>query len=79
MDVLLGKVERAAAFVDDLTARGHNWKDVWGWTLVILQIITGAGFMVNLSKCKFCVPRTVLLGHEVCATSYRLSNKFIKK
>lgn len=79
MDVLLGNVERAAAFVDDLTARGYTWRDVWDWTLVILEIVTKAGFMVNLSKCKFCVPKTVLLGHEVCATSYRLSQKFLAR
>ncbi len=79
MDVLLGKVESASAFVDDLTALGYNWKDVWEWTLLILKIVTEAGFMVNLSNCKFCEPRTVLLGHEVCATLYQISSKFIAK
>lgn len=79
MDCLLGHLDRAAAFVDDVTVKGYHWADVWKHTLAILGIVTRAGFMINLSKCKFCVPRTTLLGHEVCATSYRLSSKFLLK
>lgn len=79
MDCLVGDIHEAAAFVDDLTVRGHTWQEVWTTTLKVLRRVTRAGFMINLNKCKFCVPRADLLGHEVNSHSYRLSTKFLEK
>lgn len=36
-----------------------------------------AGFMFNLRKCRFCIPKAVVLGRELLRYGYRLSCKFL--
>ena len=67
MDTLLARaaVDCAKAFVDDVTLVGtcDRWKQLWDSTLRLLLVLTTAGFMVNLRKCKFLVPKAVVLGY----------------
>ena len=77
MDKLLGDLEQVASFINDLLARGMEWWDTWEVTKVVLGRVTGAGFMVNLRKCKFLMPSVGLLGHELSTASCRLSEKVL--
>ena len=44
-----------------------------------MRKLTGAGFMINLRKCKFLEPVCELLEHIVSATTMCLNNKCIRK
>ena len=43
----------------------------------MLQALCGAGFMVNLHKCKFLVTSGKLLGFQLSGGGYRLADKFL--
>lgn len=64
VDALLGKDPKlnAVAYLDDVTAHGQEWPQVWADTMKVLKLLTDAGFMVNLRKCVFLAPRVVVLG-----------------
>ncbi len=55
IDTLLGREQDldAVGYLDDITAHGNKWQKVWQDTLRVLRVLTSAGFMVNLRKCKF--------------------------
>lgn len=44
-----------------------------------LRLVTRAGFMVNLWKCRFCVSRGVILGLEISRMEVRLGKKSLKR
>jgi hypothetical protein len=64
VDQVLGRSPNltAVAYIDDITAHGTHWEQVWEDTLEVLRVLTQAGFMVNLRKCKFLRPRVTILG-----------------
>jgi hypothetical protein len=55
IDTILGREKDldAVGYLDDVTAHGNTWQKVWQDTLRVLRVLTAAGFMVNLRKCKF--------------------------
>ena len=81
MDTLLGRgeVDRAKAFIDDVTLHGRcaEWRNLWADTIKVMRLLVEAGFMINLRKCKFLVVQAVILGYQVRAAGYRLSDKFL--
>jgi hypothetical protein len=66
-------------YLDDVTAHGNNWREVWRDTLRVLRVLTQAGFMVNLRKCKFLRGRVTVLGTTFFDSSYQLGDKTLKK
>ena len=58
-------VPRAKAFFDDVTIPGlvAKWQECWEHTKAVLRELTSAGLMINLRKCKFLVPKAVVLGY----------------
>lgn len=50
-------------YLDDLTAHGCDLKQVWDDTLRIIKVLTDAGIMINMKKCKLLVRRFQLLGY----------------
>ena len=69
----------AVGYLDDVTAHGNDWRAVWQDTLRVLRVLTQAGFMVNLRKCKFLRGRVTVLGTSFFDYSYRLGDKTLKK
>lgn len=72
-------VETARGFIDDITAGGtcRDWPKLWEQSLRLLRTFATHGFMINLRKCKFCVPHVVVLGLELLKIGYRLCSKFL--
>ncbi len=81
IDTLLGRVPglSAVGYLDDVTAHGNEWGQVWLDTLRVLRVLTDAGFMVNLRKCKFLRPRVTVLGTTFFDHSFQLGDKTLKK
>ena len=69
----------AVGYLDDVTAHGTCWKSVWSDTVKVLRVLTEAGFMVNLRKCKFLRGRVTVLGTSFFYYSFRLGDKSLKK
>ena len=44
-----------------------------------IRLITEAGFMINLKKCRFLVSTMALLGFAVCKAEYHLGAKVLSK
>ena len=44
-------------YLDDLTCHGTSIQSVWEATLAVIKLITDAGIMVNMKKCKLLVRR----------------------
>ena len=74
-------VPGAKAFFDDVTIPGKRakWEELWENNLKILRALTSAGLMINLRKCKFLVPKAVVLGYELVEGGYSIATKFLKK
>ena len=45
----------------------------------VLKLLAGAGFMINVRKCKFLVSRLTVVGQEVEEQCYRPIEKPIQK
>jgi hypothetical protein len=58
------------AFVDDMNIGGTTWYQTWEDTVGVIRIMAEAGFKFNLKKCKFVMPRCVILGYELFDNSY---------
>ena len=82
IDTELGKMPpsvKRVAYLDDVTTYGDDWPEVWEDTLAVLRQLTGAGFMINLKKCKFLSAKVTVLGCTFQDTGYILGDKTIKK
>ena len=75
------KVRKVKVYFDDVTIPGNieTWKDCWADTCAVLQALTSAGLMINLRKCKFLVPKAVVLGYQLFEGGFMLASKFLKK
>ena len=58
-------VSNALGYFDDVTIPGDKnaWPRLWEDTLKVLKVLTDAGLMVGLRKCKFLQPKVVVLGY----------------
>lgn len=74
-------MKRVKVFFDDVTIPGMiiAWVECWADTCAVLRALTQAGMMINLRKCKFLVPRAVVLGYQLFEGGYMLATKFLKK
>lgn len=81
IDTLLSRAPglRAVGYLDDITAHGTSWEGVWKDTLTMLRVLTSAGFMVNLRKCKFLATRVTVLGVSFYNYQFQLGAKTLKK
>lgn len=81
VDTILGGDPKlsAVAYIDDVTAHGTTWEQVWEDTLQVLKMLTSAGFMVNLRKCKFLRPRVTVLGCSFFDRGFQLGEKTMMK
>lgn len=81
MDVILGRVPGtpARSFYDDVQIPGTCWRRNWRDTVNTVKELAQAGFMLNLRKCAFLQPRVTMVGMEICAGSYRLAQKSLKR
>lgn len=77
MDTLVRDLPGVDVFLDDITVQGDTWEQVWARTLRVLERLVGAGFLINLRKCRFLVTEFNLLGHRVSNRSVQLGDKFI--
>ena len=66
------------AFLDDLKTQGTSWQQCWDVTLKALHALAGAGFMINLRKCKLLVHACTLLGCWISASQIALGEKYLR-
>jgi len=56
-------------YLDNIVLFGVDPTRVWAETLIVLQRLTKAGFMINTAKSKFLVSSLKMLGYNVAAGS----------
>ena len=59
-----------AVYLDDVIVFSNTWYQCWLNTMIILRILTSAGFNISSKKCKFCVQSVVMLGHTFSARTF---------
>ena len=69
----------ALVFLDDVTAHGRTWEQVWEQTMCAIRVLAESGLMINLRKCKFLVARAVVLGMEISYATCALGEKYLRK
>ena len=57
-------------YIDDIVASATSWEDLWKKTLLIIEKLSKAGFMLNLNKCKFLTTALEVVGMEVIQGAY---------
>ena len=69
MNHLLGDMNMciAVVYLDDVTVVGLSRVDCWHNTCRVLAALTCSGMNVSAKKCRFCVNRVVVLGHNLGA------------
>ena len=60
---------KVIVYIDDIVIHGTDPTLVWEETLLVLQRLADAGFMVNTSKSCFLVSSLKMLGYNVSAGS----------
>ncbi len=78
----LGDVH-AVIYLDDIVVHGSSIEEVWKETVVVLERLCRAGFMINIKKSKFLVQEAKILGHELrpgyIKPNYKKLQTLIKK
>ena len=57
-------------YLDDIVIYGRDTKLVWKETVLVLERLCSAGFMINVKKSKFLVSSMKMLGHYIANNSY---------
>ena len=55
--------------LDDIVIYGRDAKLVWKETVLVLERLCAAGFMINVKKSKFLVSSMKMLGHYIANNS----------
>jgi hypothetical protein len=51
-------------YIDDVVIYANDWWECWLFTIQVMKDLMEAGFNLSAKKCRFCVDRIVMLGHE---------------